>query len=331
MLSDETKRKISESCKGRIPWNKNKPHSVETRDKISALARARFQNQESHPFYGRHHSEETKDKIRKSKLGQPGTFIGRHHNEETKAKIRQARLGKPSWNKGRSKSEETKIKLREAVKGRHHTEEAKAKMRGLPAWNKGKQHSAETREKIANKAQERMQSPEARRKISESHKGKSISIETKGKISATIKRLWKDPNFAQKVIRGRKEQWQRLGYRERVTKAIAEAMNKSPNKPEKHLIRILKREGLPFKYTGDGSFLLCGYIPDFVQCNGKKQIIEVFGDYWHNNEKISWHETELGRIMAYNQFGYETLVIWEHELEDEEWVVQKLKVFAGKV
>lgn len=42
-FSEETKRKLSESCKGRIPWNKGKKgyhvHSEESRDKISESLR----------------------------------------------------------------------------------------------------------------------------------------------------------------------------------------------------------------------------------------------------------------------------------------------------
>lgn len=259
MVSDETKRKISESLKGRIAWNKGKPHSAETRAKISAKAKTRFQNIEYHPFYGRHHSEETKEKIRKSKIGQPGTFMGRHHNEETKAKLKQARLGKPSWNKGLLKSEETKRKLSLALLGRPRSEASRLKQ------------------------------------------------------SNTYKAMWQNPE-----------------YRERTIKVITQAMHRKPNKPEKQLIELISREALPFRYTGDGSFILGGYIPDFVQCNGRKEIIELFGDYWHSKKKITWHQTELGRQMAYAQFGYKTLIIWEHELQDEQKVINRIKSFARR-
>ena len=37
------------------------------------------------------------------KKGQPSKFKGKHHSKETKEKLRQLRLGKPSWNKGLSK------------------------------------------------------------------------------------------------------------------------------------------------------------------------------------------------------------------------------------
>lgn len=70
-------------------------------------------------------------------------------------------------------------------------------------------------------------------------------------------------------------------------------------------------------------------VPDFANCDGKKEVIELFGDYWHTKkEKMYWHYTELGRIMAYNSFGYNCLIIWEHELNDSEAVVSKIKQFT---
>lgn len=93
-----------------------------------------------------------------------------------------------------------------------------------------------------------------------------------------------------------------------------------------------------WRYTGDGSLVVGGFIPDFANSNGRKVLIEVFGDYWHglnkdprhyNSKDIPWHQTELGRIMTYNSLGFSCLVIWEHELKDEDTVVRKIKQFIG--
>lgn len=107
------------------------------------------------------------------------------------------------------------------------------------------------------------------------------------------------------------------------------ACHKKPNKKEKQLIEIIESQKFPFKFTGDGSVVIGGYIPDFTNINSRKQIIEFFGDYWHSKENIAWHQTELGRMMAYAQFGFRTLIIWEHELKDTEQVVSKIKQFTG--
>jgi hypothetical protein len=123
--------------------------------------------------------------------------------------------------------------------------------------------------------------------------------------------------------------WQsREGQKARMVSCV----NK-PTKPEKQLTDILNRHFPDFKYNGDFGLgiTIGGLIPDFVNTNGKKEVIEVFGDYWHNQENLPWHRTELGRTMAYNSVGYKTLIIWEHDLKEksEGEIVNMVKAFTG--
>ena len=50
----------------------------------------------------------------------------------------------------------------------------------------------------------------------------------------------------------------------------------------------------------------------------RKKLIELFGDYWHSKERtgIEPKEHERKRIEHFKQFGFDTLIIWEHELKD---------------
>lgn len=101
-----------------------------------------------------------------------------------------------------------------------------------------------------------------------------------------------------------------------------------PNQVERKLAHLLQRY-FPneWEYTGDGKVVLHGLIPDFTNKNGRKAVIELFGDYWHTKRIRSWKDTELGKIMAYKALGFECLVIWEKELKDEERVVSKISNF----
>lgn len=94
-----------------------------------------------------------------------------------------------------------------------------------------------------------------------------------------------------------------------------------PNKAEKKMIRLFENNNLPFKFVGDGQVVIAGKIPDFINYNGGKQIIEFFGDYWHKPEE----EEERKKIFA--GFGYETLIIWEHELKDEALLLKRIETW----
>lgn len=116
-LSEETRKKISESHKGNKNYMYGKQMSEETKQKLS----------ESHK--GKMVSEETKKKISESLQGENNYLYGKHLSEETKQKISES-------HKGKTLSDEHKRKIGEAVKGekhplygKSHTEETKEKMR----------------------------------------------------------------------------------------------------------------------------------------------------------------------------------------------------------
>lgn len=104
-----------------------------------------------------------------------------------------------------------------------------------------------------------------------------------------------------------------------------------PTKPERILIKIIEEYRLPFKYVGNGQVILGGLNPDFINVNGKKQIIEVFGDYWHRRPNLKYHQSEEGRKNVYSQFGYNTMILWEDEICSAKAndIAKKLVQFEG--
>lgn len=114
------------------------------------------------------------------------------------------------------------------------------------------------------------------------------------------------------------------------------ARNIKPTKPERQLETILNKHFPQYKYNGDGRLgvTLGGLTPDFVNIDGKKDLIEVFGDYYHSPEVTGgdWRRSELGKVMVYNSLGWRCLVIWQHDLKEltEEQVVNKIKSFFRK-
>lgn len=90
--------------------------------------------------------------------------------------------------------------------------------------------------------------------------------------------------------------------------------SKKPTAPEKRLINIIEEYKLPYKYVGDGTLTIYHLNPDFININGKKKLIEIFGDYYHTTLATEWKDTELGKIMIYNSFGFKCLILWDHDM-----------------
>lgn len=126
-FTDETKKKIGESHKGKPAWNKGLHINIG----------------ENNSFYGHHHSEETKKKISAANKGRKKTLEqlqkvsqsckktwkekianGYVFTEEQKRKLSEANKGKPSRFKGHHHSEETKEKLRLSHLGKKQSKEA---------------------------------------------------------------------------------------------------------------------------------------------------------------------------------------------------------------
>ena len=55
--------------------------------------------------------------------------------------------------------------------------------------------------------------------------------------------------------------------------------------------------------------------------NGRKKLIEVFGDYWHRGESGS------SRVRHFAEFGFDTLIVWERECKNESLLESKLLAF----
>ncbi len=132
--SEETKRKISTSLKGKMIGRKNpnygKPMSNAQKDQISNTLK------------GQSLSLATRKKISNTLKGRQGPMAGKKHTEETKQKISEGNKGRVAWNKGKKMLEETKKKISKANKGKQ-------------CWNKGK--------KLGPRPEE------VKRKISEGH------------------------------------------------------------------------------------------------------------------------------------------------------------------
>ena len=206
-MSDEQKRRRSATLKAQnrklSEWHKQRlresklgvPLSAETREKL------RLAN------LGKTFSEDRKKQISERIRGENNPFYGKHHTPETKAKIREAnrphaeaRRGKPISaearemlrlaNVGRPCSPEKKKKISESLKGktiwlgRKHTPEAIEKMRQV------QKKLGEARRGINNAFYGKRHTPETRAKLRADHLGKKLGPEIVEKMRASHKARW---------------------------------------------------------------------------------------------------------------------------------------------
>lgn len=77
---------------------------------------------------GAKHTDETKSKMSKAKIGKNNQMFDKTHSDETKAKNSTANSGENHPMFGKTHSDETKAKMSSAQTGKTHSDETKAKM-----------------------------------------------------------------------------------------------------------------------------------------------------------------------------------------------------------
>lgn len=245
-----------------------------------------------HPNWGKKkpHKEETKIKIGKANKNKV-------RNEEARKRISEAQIGRIPWNMGLTKETSSGVhKISESKLGDKNPmkrPEVRLKMiqskLGHAVWNKGL--TKETSDGVRRTAESKIDKPR--------------SIETREKLKVSnreaTKKMWQDSEYVEK---------------------IRKAWDLKPTKPEKFIINFLDIH-FPneWKYVGDFQVWFGGKNPDFLNVNGKKKIIEFFGEFWHKKGD------EEDRIEHFKQYGFDTLVLWQEDLSDESFLVSKIKNF----
>jgi hypothetical protein len=272
------------------------------------------------PTHNVKHTEESKKKMSDTRIGlycgENSHMYGKHQTEETKQKISIARIGKYGGENA-------------GFYGKHHTDENKQIQSTLrrEQYSNGnnpfqdKTHTAETIKKISDKALVRNANPEYRAMISQTTKNAMVG-DVLERLTIKNRERGANPEWRKKKSELEIDRWKN-------DKEFAERMRKSrnarPNKSEIFLGDLLN-ETYPneWKFVGDFSFILNGKNPDFVNCNGKKLIIELFGEPWHKGE------TQEDRAKFFTPFGYRTLVVWWKELKKVDILKSKIERFINE-
>lgn len=221
-------------------------------------------------------------------------------------RLRKSHLGLIPWNKGKKTgplSEEHRQKISEGHKGK------------LPK-NFVLLHSPEIRKRagLANRGGKR--SDETRKKMSQAQMGNRNSLGaapwSKGLTKETDERV----KHISDANKGRMP-WNKgkTGiYSKEVMKNILR--RRIPSSLEKTFQKIIDKYHLPYKYVGDGTFIIGHYNPDFVNTNNEKIAIEVYVKYHklRNNKTIGQWKEERNKVFA--KYGWKIFYFDETQVNE---------------
>jgi dTDP-4-amino-4,6-dideoxygalactose transaminase/intein/homing endonuclease len=246
----------------------------------------------AHPLWNKHHSADTRRKI------------GMKNSQKIFSKQLKNRLRiihKKRWKIFKSKKNEYRIWLKKTVDSTHSPEAQKkrsATLLNFYAIPKNRKRACERIRKIAKSSR----TPEALKKKSKSLLKFYSKPENRKKAKERVRKTMQTPHYWIKYHLG---------------------IKRSPNNSEKKLIVILN-EACPreFRYNGDFSagVTLAGLVPDFVNVNGKKKVVELFGTFWHS-KKVSgkyFFQQKKEKEKRYGSVGWDCLIVKEKELKNTE-------------
>jgi len=137
-----------------------------------------------------------------------------------------------------------------------------------------------------------------------------------------------------KYLRNHGQKSKEVQQKIREARMKQKAFPKHHTNPELVFEEICKKYNLPFHYVGDGSLWIGKkkpLNPDFCELNGKKIVIEVFGDYWHSpllNRNMQNHGTLKYRKRYYRRYKWQSIFLWESDLlrkDAEQFVLNTLQ------
>ncbi len=202
---------------------------------------------------------------------------------------------------------------------------------GRIAWNKGmskkngdfliygKPRSNETRLKMSKAATGREKSEDHKMKISLGLNGKKQSPEVRKKISEKMRLRWSDSEYRKRVMpsyfghppwnKGKPECFDATAVAKMLT-------HRGRTSLETKFQGIIDKNNLPYKFVGDGSFMIGRKNPDFININGEKIAIEVYARYYKLRHAETIKEWKEERERVFREYGWEAIFFDETQVNE---------------
>ncbi len=92
---------------------------------------------------------------------------------------------------------------------------------------------------------------------------------------------------------------------------------------ESDFLKIIEDNGLPYKFVGDGSFMIGRKNPDFINVNGEKIAIEVYAPFYKKINGRNIEDWQTDRSRVFKEYGWE-LLFFETSQVNESYVLSVL-------
>lgn len=192
----------------------------------------------------------------------------------------------------------------------------------IPGCNKGRgsgwNHSKKTKNRISDMRLHKIKSGEIVYPVGDLHPqyGKHQSVNRRMKISIANTGKVRSAKMRKEMsdrVSGKKNPFYGKKHTEKSLKSILKAIRKRPTRFELAVQHFLEMN-YPgeWKYCGDGSVILNGKCPDFINCNGQKKVVLANSVYWHLTKKgLNRKQCERIESKPYNEMGFDVWFIWD--------------------
>lgn len=212
--------------------------------------------------------------------------------------------GQIPWNKGKPWSRVIRKKLSEAHMGH------------IP-WNKGL--TKNDHPGLMKLSQDRMGSKNPRWGKHHSAWNKGLTEETDERVKKIAEASrnrpgWLEGKHWSKAMRKKLSEAHKHYTKEQMKNILR---RRTPTSLEKKFGEIMTKYKLPYKFVGDGSFIIDKYNPDFINTDGPKIAIEVYARYHKKRNHINIEEWKEMRTKVFKDYGWQLIFFDETEINEE--------------